>query len=90
MRKNCWSEYLNNTQLVIDRCEGNIIKFGDTMPPTFQVPQWFIDQVNASRTPDTRVEIPEEENEEKVAQVIDEITAMMKKPKFVMKPIGGK
>lgn len=83
-------EYLNNTQLVIDRCEGNIIKFGDTMPPTFQVPQWFIDQVNASRTPDTQVEIPEEENEEKVTQVINEITAMMKKPKFVMKPIGGK
>ena len=39
-------EYLNNTQLIVDKCEGNIIQFGETMPPRFQVPQDFIDSIN--------------------------------------------
>ena len=43
-------EYLNNTQLIVDKCEGNIVKFGDTIPPRFNVPQWFIDEVNSTRT----------------------------------------
>lgn len=37
-------EYLNNTQLVVDKCEGNIIEFGDVIPPKFKVPQWFVDK----------------------------------------------
>jgi len=39
-------EYLNNTQLVVDKVDGGIIKFGDIIPPKFEVPEWF---VNASR-----------------------------------------
>lgn len=39
-------EYLNNTQLIVDKCEGDIIQFGETMPPRFQVPQDFIDSIN--------------------------------------------
>jgi len=40
-------EYLNNTQLIVDKCNGNIIKFGDTIPPKFDVPQWFKEEVDA-------------------------------------------
>jgi len=38
-------EYLNNTQLIVDRCEGNIIKFGNIQPPKFNVPQSFKDEI---------------------------------------------
>ena len=38
-------EYLNNTKLLTDKCEGNIIEFGDTIPPEFKVPDWFIKEV---------------------------------------------
>ena len=38
-------EYLNNTQLIVDRCDGNIIDFGNTKPPRFDVPQTFKDKV---------------------------------------------
>lgn len=34
-------EYLNNTQLIVDKVEPNIIEFGDVRPPQFQVPDWF-------------------------------------------------
>lgn len=34
-------EYLNNTQLIVDRVEGGIIEFGDIRPPQFQVPADF-------------------------------------------------
>ena len=34
-------EYLNNTQLIVDKVEGGIIKFGEVTPPKFQVPHWF-------------------------------------------------
>jgi DNA polymerase-3 subunit alpha len=37
-------EYLNNTQLIVDKVEDNIIEFGNTKPPQFRVPQWFIDR----------------------------------------------
>jgi DNA polymerase-3 subunit alpha len=37
-------EYLNNTQLIVDKVEDNIIEFGNTKPPQFKVPQWFIDK----------------------------------------------
>jgi DNA polymerase-3 subunit alpha len=40
-------EYLNNTQLVVDRVEPGIIEFGEVRPPKFKVPQWFIDKVSA-------------------------------------------
>ena len=39
-------EYLNNTQLVVDRCDGNVIKFGNLQPPQFHVPQEFKDKVD--------------------------------------------
>lgn len=35
-------EYLNNTQLIVDKCDGKLIEFGETKPPKFQVPEWFI------------------------------------------------
>lgn len=38
-------EYLNNTQLIVDKCEGNIIEFGDTIPPQFNIPQWYKEKV---------------------------------------------
>lgn len=38
-------EYLNNTRDMANRCEGGCIEFGDTIPPEFVVPQWFIDKV---------------------------------------------
>lgn len=38
-------EYLNNTKILTDKCEGNIIEFGSTIPPEFSVPQWFIDKL---------------------------------------------
>lgn len=34
-------EYLNNTQLIVDKVEGNIVEFGDIRPPKFIIPQWF-------------------------------------------------
>lgn len=42
-------EYLNNTQLIVDKCSGNIIEFGNTRPPRFDVPQWFKDKIDRSR-----------------------------------------
>lgn len=39
-------DYLNNTQLIVDKCEGNIIEFGNTVIPKFSVPDWFIDGRN--------------------------------------------
>lgn len=38
-------EYLNNTRDMANRCEGNCIEFGETIPPQFAVPQWFRDKV---------------------------------------------
>lgn len=38
-------EYLNNTQLIVDKVEGGIIEFGEIRPPQYQVPQWFLDQI---------------------------------------------
>jgi DNA polymerase-3 subunit alpha len=34
-------EYLNNTQLIVDKVEEKIIEFGDITPPSFVVPDWF-------------------------------------------------
>lgn len=34
-------EYLNNTQLIVDKVEDGIIKFGNITPPQFVVPEWF-------------------------------------------------
>lgn len=45
-------EYLNNTQLIVDRVDGGIIQFGETIPPKFSVPKWFTDRkeiVNAGQ-----------------------------------------
>lgn len=39
-------EYLNNTKLLTDKCEGNIIEFGATIAPKFKVPDWFIERSN--------------------------------------------
>ena len=41
-------EYLNNTQLIVDRCDGKIIKFGNTQSPNFIIPQDFIERVSAN------------------------------------------
>jgi DNA polymerase-3 subunit alpha len=38
-------EYLNNTQLIVDKVEPNIIEFGNVTPPQFVVPQWFSEEV---------------------------------------------
>lgn len=38
-------EYLNNTQLIVDKIEGNIIEFGTVIPPKFKVPQDFLDMI---------------------------------------------
>lgn len=38
-------EYIKNTRLLTEKCEGNIIEFGDIRPPQFKIPDWFIDQV---------------------------------------------
>ena len=38
-------EYINNTRLLTNRCEGNIIEFGDIIPPQFAVPKWFEEEV---------------------------------------------
>lgn len=38
-------EYLNNTRLLADRCEDNIIEFGDVITPEFKIPDWFIAEV---------------------------------------------
>lgn len=38
-------EYLNNTQLIVDKVEGGIIQFGDIRPPQYQVPEWFINSM---------------------------------------------
>jgi DNA polymerase-3 subunit alpha len=35
-------EWLNNTQLLVDKVEGGIIQFGEIKPPQFSVPEWFI------------------------------------------------
>lgn len=40
-------EYLNNTRLLTDKCEGNIITFGDTIPPQFKIPDDFIRKMEA-------------------------------------------
>jgi DNA polymerase-3 subunit alpha len=34
-------EYLNNTQLVVDKVDDGIIQFGNITPPEFIVPDWF-------------------------------------------------
>lgn len=38
-------EYLNNTRLLANRCEDNIIEFGDVITPEFKIPDWFIKEV---------------------------------------------
>lgn len=38
-------EYLNNTQLIVDRVEPNIIEFGDIRPPQFKIPKWFEEEM---------------------------------------------
>ena len=38
-------EYINNTRLLTNRCDGNIIEFGDIIPPQFAVPKWFEEEV---------------------------------------------
>lgn len=38
-------EYLNNTQLLVDKVEHDIIQFGNVTPPQFKVPQWFTDML---------------------------------------------
>lgn len=38
-------EYLDNTQLIVNKCDGNIIEFGDVIPPQFKIPQSFIDSL---------------------------------------------
>ena len=40
-------EYINNTRLVTNKCEGNIIEFGDIRPPAFSVPEWFVNKISA-------------------------------------------
>lgn len=47
-------EYLNNTQLIVDKAEDGIIEFGDVIPPHFQVPQDFIDSIGNDTVCDTR------------------------------------
>lgn len=42
-------EYLNNTQLIVDKVEPKIIEFGEVRPPKFRVPEWFIKQLEESR-----------------------------------------
>jgi DNA polymerase-3 subunit alpha len=37
-------EYLNNTQLIVDRVDDKIIEFGETKPPSFNIPKWFIER----------------------------------------------
>lgn len=34
-------EWLNNTQLIVDKVEDRIIEFGKVSPPLFQIPSWF-------------------------------------------------
>lgn len=42
------TEYIENTRLLADRCEGNCIKFGDTIPPKFKIPEsWLKERQNA-------------------------------------------
>lgn len=59
-------EYLNNTQLIVDKCHGNIIQFGETMPPRFDVPQWFIDSIGQKESGVARVPSGMQVNDEKL------------------------
>ena len=43
-------EYCENTRLLTDKCEGNIIEFGDIRPPQFKIPEDFIQQYLQSAT----------------------------------------
>lgn len=38
-------EYIKNTRLLTQKCEGNIIEFGDIRPPEFKIPDWFVQQI---------------------------------------------
>jgi DNA polymerase III subunit alpha len=38
-------EYLNNTKLIADKVEENIIEFGKVTPPVFQVPDQFLQMI---------------------------------------------
>lgn len=38
-------EYLNNTKLLADRVDSNIIEFGAIRPPKFHIPQWFTNKM---------------------------------------------
>ena len=39
------TEYIKNTRLLTQKCEGNIIEFGDIRPPQFKIPDDFIRRV---------------------------------------------
>ena len=43
-------EYCENTRLLTDKCEGNIIEFGDIRPPQFKIPEDFVQQYLQSAT----------------------------------------
>lgn len=38
-------EYIKNTRLLTQKCDGNIIEFGDIRPPQFKIPEDFINEV---------------------------------------------
>lgn len=44
------TEYIKNTRLLTQKCEGNIIEFGDIRPPQFKIPDWFKQQMLQSAT----------------------------------------
>ena len=39
------AEYIKNTRLLTQKCEGNIIEFGDIRPPQFKIPDDFIRRI---------------------------------------------
>ena len=39
------AEYIKNTRLLTQKCDGNIIEFGDIRPPQFKIPEDFIRRV---------------------------------------------
>lgn len=41
-------EYLNNTQLLVDKVDSGIIEFGNVLPPKFNVPEWFKQEVTTA------------------------------------------
>lgn len=43
-------EYIKNTRLLTQKCEGDIIQFGDIRPPQFKIPDWFEQQLLQSAT----------------------------------------